>query len=165
MKIRHFRKLIQISKPRFVEINRGGVENACRCVQITVKNRQRNALLIVHCVERTGKWEMQEYVERRKMRGKASKSQKMRQKCTHIAEMLCVGGITGDRSENLRACVHFFKKWVASCVHYVILYTDEKPTGGKTTWQSPLNRLRIWPVCSAERWTGRCTTAATSARK
>ena len=54
---------------------------------------------------------------------KGEKNVEIHQKCTHTIKIVCVRGNAGAHNNNFIKMRAFFKKSIASCVHYDILYT------------------------------------------
>lgn len=52
---------------------------------------------------------------------KGEKNGKIHQKCTHTIKIVCVRGNAGAQNNNFIKMRAFFKKSIASCVHYDIL--------------------------------------------
>ena len=52
---------------------------------------------------------------------KGQKNVKIHQKCTHTIKIVCVRGNAGAQDNNFIKMRAFFKKSIASCVHYDIL--------------------------------------------
>ena len=52
---------------------------------------------------------------------KGQKNVKIHQKCTHTIKIVCVRGNAGAQNNNFIKMRAFFKKSIASCVHYDIL--------------------------------------------
>lgn len=52
---------------------------------------------------------------------KGEKNVEIHQKCTHTIKIVCVHGNAGAHNNNFIKMRAFFKKSIASCVHYDIL--------------------------------------------